>query len=226
MVCVSLKQLSLLTCVEFVSLHSQPEAENLKRYANDTISIRKDLKWLKDANIMQTDCARFLCPRGKSLFCSSVVGMPLFFPSKCKMVLGKHFPCSFIVLALPRVQSLDEFAASALLRCTPSLSNQEYQYQTILSSASLRYGMRMQYAFSLWTGLNWKCLVSTRDSTEPLQCRWKPRLDPRSSLMHPNLDATERLFTSLLLCSQVSYNCFFFIFLTNHFPERLSIQLG
>lgn len=147
-------------------------------------------------------------------------GIRLLFPSKCKMVLGKSSPFSFIVLALPCVQSSEEFAASALLRCTPSLSNQEYKYQTISSSASSEYGMRMQYGFSFWTRLSWKCLVSTYqsattrgiysyNSVEPLQCRWKPRLDPRSSLMHQNLDANESLFTSLFPCSQVRYNCFF-----------------
>lgn len=97
-------------------------------------------------------------------------GIRLLFPSKCKMVLGKSSPFSFIVLALPCVQSSEEFAASALLRCTPSLSNQEYQYQTISSSASSQsMGCECSMGFLLghvWVENAWSPLTKAQQHGE------------------------------------------------------------
>ena len=81
MVWVSLKHLSPadLRGVRITSLTTWGrKLENVN--ANDTISIRKDLKWLADqSRKVIVPGSIFLCPRGKSLFCRSVVGILLSF---------------------------------------------------------------------------------------------------------------------------------------------------
>ena len=116
MVWVSLNHLSLLTCVEFVSLHSQPEAESLKTWMPMTLSLSVSGRTWNDLRMqlprkLIVPGSIFLCPRVKSLFCSSVAGIrhTVVISKQMQNGFGQKFsfflycPCSSLCAVVGRI---------------------------------------------------------------------------------------------------------------------------